>query len=55
MIPPSMVERIVGMSHGVCNMPGNGSPTIFDVLFGLASTSFFFGMIQKWEVGERKN
>ena len=36
-----MVERIVGMWHGVCNMPGTGSPTTLDVFFRLASTSFF--------------
>ena len=31
MIPPPMVERIGGMWHGVCNMPGTGSPTTLDV------------------------
>ena len=41
MIPAPMVERIVGMWHGVCDMLGNGSLTTLDVLFPLASTSFF--------------
>ena len=52
MIPPPMVEQIVGMWHGVCNMPGTGSPTTLDVLFRLASTSFFW-MIQKWGRGKK--
>ena len=41
MIAPPMVECIVGMWHGSCNMPGNCSPTIPDVLFWLALTIFF--------------
>ena len=49
-----MVEWIVGILHGVCNMPRSRSPIIVDVLLQLASTSFFFmNQRLRWGNGQK--